>query len=107
MIRTRHIAGDTRGTPDLMAKNKTTQTEVSPASFIGSLLPQQRKDAEQLVAMMRKITRDPPRMWGSSIVGFGTYHYVYESGREGDICVVGFSARKPNLVLYVGEVVQD
>jgi hypothetical protein len=90
-----------------MATNKTTQTAASPASFIGSLPPQQRKDAEALVAMMRKVTGEPPRMWGSSIVGFGTCHYVYESGREGDMCIVGFSARKPSLVLYVGDLVQD
>ena len=90
-----------------MAKNKTTQTAVSPASFIGSLPPHQRKDAEELVAIMREVTGEPPRMWGSSIVGFGTCHYVYESGREGDMCVVGFAARKPSLVLYVGDVVQD
>ena len=90
-----------------MANNKTRQTAVSPASFIGSLPPQQRKDAEELVAIMREVTGEPPRMWGSSIVGFGTCHYVYESGREGDMCVIGFAARKPNLVLYVGDVVQD
>ena len=57
--------------------------------------------------MMRQATGEPARMCGSSIVGFGTVHYVYESGREGDICMIGFAARKPNLVLYLGEVVQD
>ena len=90
-----------------MVGNKTKQTTVSPASFIGSLPPQQRKDSEALVAMMRKITGEPPRMWGSSIVGFGRCHFVYESGREGDTCLIGFSARKPSLVLYVGEILQD
>ena len=57
--------------------------------------------------MMRAITGEPPKMWGSSIVGFGTYHYVYESGREGDICLVGFAPRKPSLVLYLGEALQE
>ncbi len=57
--------------------------------------------------MMRATTGEPPKMWGASIVGFGTYHFVYESGREGDICLVGFSPRKPNLVLYLGEALQE
>ena len=57
--------------------------------------------------MMRTITGEPPKMWGPTIVGFGTYHYVYESGREGDSCLTGFSPRKPNLVLYIGDALQD
>jgi hypothetical protein len=57
--------------------------------------------------MMREITGEAPKMWGPSIVGFGTFHYVYESGREGDICLTGFSPRKPSLVLYIGEALQD
>lgn len=77
-----------------MVGNKTKQTTVSPASFIGSLPPQQRKDSEDLVALMRTITGEPPRMWGSSIVGFGTCHFVYESGREGDICLI--ASRRAN-----------
>jgi uncharacterized protein DUF1801 len=85
-----------------MAENKTKPTKVSPASFI-SRLPngQRRKDAKELVAMMRKASGKPPKMWGPSIIGFGSYHYVYDSGREGDICRIGFSPRKPNLVLYL------
>ena len=51
--------------------------------------------------MMRKASGKPPKMWGPSIIGFGTYHYVYDSGREGDICRIGFSPRKPSLVLYI------
>lgn len=91
-----------------MAANKTKQTKSSPASFIAKLAnEQQRKDAKELVAMMRAITGEPPRMWGPSIVGFGTLHYVSESGREGDICLTGFSPRKPNLVLYIGETLHD
>jgi Domain of unknown function (DU1801) len=80
----------------------TKPTKVSPAAFI-SKLPneQQRKDARELVAMMRKASGKPPKMWGPSIIGFGSYHYIYDSGREGDICRIGFSPRKPSLVLYI------
>jgi hypothetical protein len=91
-----------------VAENKTKATKVSPAAFIAKIASeQQRKDSNELIAMMRDITGEPPKMWGSSIVGFGTHHYVYESGREGDICLTGFSPRKPNLVLYIGEALQD
>ena len=85
-----------------MAENKTKPTAVSPAAFI-SKLPnaQRRKDAKTLVAMMRKASGKPPKMWGPSIIGFGSYHYVYDSGREGDVCRIGFSPRKPGLVLYL------
>src|SRR5262245_65813693 len=91
-----------------MAQNKTKQTQVTPTSFIATVASaQQRKDSKELIAMMRKITGEPPKMWGPSIVGFGTCHYVYESGREGDICLVGFAPRKPSLVLYLGEALQE
>ena len=91
-----------------MPENKTKQTKVSPEAFIKRVAsPQQQKDCEELIAMMRKITGAPPKMWGPSIVGFGTRHYVYESGREGDICLTGFSPRRPSLVLYIGEALQD
>ena len=91
-----------------MPENKTKQTKVSPEAFIKRVAsPQQQKDCKELIAMMRKITGSPPKMWGPSIVGFGTRHYVYESGREGNICLTGFSPRKPGLVLYIGEALQD
>jgi hypothetical protein len=91
-----------------MPENKTKQTKVSPEAFIKRVAsPQQQKDCKELIAMMRTITGEPPKMWGPSIVGFGTCHYVYDSGREGDICLTGFSPRKPNLVLYIGEALQD
>jgi hypothetical protein len=91
-----------------MAENKTKPTKASPAAFIAKVASeQQRKDSKELIAMMREVTGEPPKMWGSSIVGFGTHHYVYESGREGDICLTGFSPRKPSLVLYIGESLQD
>jgi hypothetical protein len=91
-----------------MAENKTKATRVSPAAFIEKVASeQQRKDSKELIAMMQKITGEPPKMWGPSIIGFGTCHYVYDSGREGDICLTGFSPRKPNLVLYIGAALQD
>jgi len=65
---------------------------------------QQREDARRLCALMEEITGEPPAMWGSSIVGFGTYHYRYASGHEGDSALAGFSPRRQHLVIYlVGE----
>ena len=88
-----------------MAENRTKATRVSPAAFIARVASeQQRKDSRELIAMMRAVTGKPPKMWGPSIVGFGTRHYVYESGREGDVCLAGFSPRKSSLVLYIGPV---
>ena len=91
-----------------MAENKTKPTSVTPAAFLKRVASeQQRKDSLALIAMMRKITGEPPKMWGPSIIGFGTCHYVYDSGREGDICLAGFSPRKPSLVLYIGAPLKD
>jgi hypothetical protein len=91
-----------------MADIKTRPTKVSPAAFIRRVATdQQQKDCAELIAMMRKITGAPPKMWGPSIVGFGKYHYVYDSGREGDMMLTGFSPRKPSLVLYAGAVLRD
>jgi hypothetical protein len=91
-----------------MAENKTKQTKVSPTAFIATVTnAQQRKDSKELIAMMRTITGEPPKMWGPSIVGFGTFRYVYASGREGEICLTGFSPRTPSLVLYIGAALQD
>ena len=91
-----------------MPENKTKGAKVSVQAFIKrAATPQQQKDCKELIAMMRDVTGEPPKMWGSSIIGFGTCHYVYDSGREGDICLMGFSPRKPNLVLYIGAVLQD
>ena len=87
---------------------KTKQTDVSPTAFINQVEDEQkRKDAHELVALMKKITGKPPKMWGPSIVGFGTYHYKYASGREGDMPLTGFSPRKASLVLYLGPGLQD
>lgn len=85
-----------------MAENKTRPTEVDPEQFVASVEhPTRRADAEALLEMMRRVTGWEPKMWGPSIIGFGRYHYEYESGREGDSLVTGFSPRKSNQVLYV------
>ena len=91
-----------------MAENKTVQTGVDPYDFISEVEDERkRKDSEELIALMKKVTGKPPKMWGPSIIGFGKYHYKYDSGREGDSCLTGFSPRKPSLVLYLGPVIQD
>jgi hypothetical protein len=83
--------------------NKTTATSVDPLAFIDSVKSEgKRRDAQELVAMMREITGEPPRMWGPTIVGFGSVHYRYDSGREGDICLTGFSPRTAAIVVYLG-----
>lgn len=84
-----------------MADNKTKPTQLSVTKFIGGLTdPSRRADAEALVELMEKTAKEKPKMWGPSIIGFGSYHYTYESGREGDMPVVGFSPRKAATVLY-------
>ncbi len=84
------------------AGNKTVPTEVAPADFVAAVEhPTRRADAEALVEMMRRVTGCEPRMWGPTIVGFGRYHYTYDSGREGEFMLTGFSPRKANLVLYI------
>lgn len=80
----------------------TVPTKASVTQFINAVENEtRRKDAKTLLAMMKKITGDKPVMWGPSIIGFGAYHYKYDSGREGDSLLVGFSPRKANMVLYV------
>jgi hypothetical protein len=84
-----------------MADNKTKPTKLSVAAYLDALTDQtKRADAKALVRLMQKATGEKPKMWGPSIVGFGSYHYTYESGREGDMPLVGFSPRKPAIVLY-------
>lgn len=84
-----------------MADNKTKPTAQSVAAFIAALDDKpKRADAKALVRLMRAATGEKAKMWGPSIVGFGLRHYVYESGREGDMPVVAFSPRKPALVVY-------
>jgi len=84
-----------------MAENKTKATGTSVERYFDTITdPARRKDCEALARLMTKATKHPPTMWGSSIVGFGSYHYKYESGREGDMCLVGFSSRKGDISVY-------
>jgi hypothetical protein len=84
-----------------MAENKTRATDASVAGYLARIEDDTRRaDCEKLAELMAKATRQPPRMWGASIVGFGSYHYKYESGREGDSCLVGFSSRKGDISVY-------
>ncbi|MEE8135024.1 MAG: DUF1801 domain-containing protein [Gemmatimonadales bacterium] len=85
-----------------MAELKTKKNKKSVSAFLKSIADdRKRKDAETIMKMMKRITKETPTMWGDSIVGFGSYHYVYDSGREGDWFVAGFAPRKRNLTLYV------
>ena len=85
-----------------MSKLKTKPTEVSPESHIAAITnEEQRNDAQTLVALMRRVTKQEPRMWGPSIVGFGSYHYKYDSGHEGDSALAGFAVRGSELVVYI------
>ena len=83
---------------------KTKPTKVSAERYIAALAKEeQRNDARSLVALMRKVTRQEARMWGPSIVGFGSYHYKYASGHEGDSALAAFAARGRELVVYIAE----
>ena len=85
-----------------MAELKTKPNKLSAEKFLNSIKDEQkRKDSFQVLEMMKKITKEEPIMWGTSIVGFGKYHYKYASGREGDWFLTGFSPRKQNLTLYI------
>jgi hypothetical protein len=84
-----------------MADLKTKPTEVSVADFLATVADDRREECDALVALMRRATGEVPRMWGPSMVGFGSYHYRYESGREGDWFLAGFSPRKKALTVYV------
>ncbi|MCB2230581.1 DUF1801 domain-containing protein [bacterium] len=85
-----------------MAELKTKANKASVEKFISSVDDEgRREDCRTLMKIMKKATKADPVMWGDSIVGFGTYHYVYESGREGDWFMVGFSPRKKNFSIYL------
>ena len=85
-----------------MAENKTKPTKDSVAAFLNKIEDQQvRDDCFEIIEMMGKVSNCEPIMWGSAIIGFGKYHYVYESGREGDTVVIGFSPRKQNISIYL------
>ncbi len=83
-----------------MAENKTKATDASVESFIGSLPEPRQGDAKALVKLMQSVSRQKPKMWGASIIGFGSYHYRYDSGREGDMPLLCFSPRKAANVVY-------
>ncbi|RKN80835.1 DUF1801 domain-containing protein [Ulvibacterium marinum] len=86
-----------------MSSNKTVPTNVPVQEFLDRLEDgNKRKDSYVLLNLMEKISDEPPVMWGPSIIGFGSYHYKYDSGREGDMLRIGFSPRKQNFSLYVG-----
>jgi hypothetical protein len=85
-----------------MAENKTKPTGVSVTAFLNHIKDSNlRNDCFSILDMMEAVSKTKPVMWGSAIIGFGLHHYVYESGREGDICVLGFSPRKQNISLYL------
>jgi hypothetical protein len=85
-----------------MAENKTKPTVRSPADFIAAVEhPIRCADAQALDAMFQQITGWQPQMWGPTMIGYGSYHYTYESGRSGDFLATGFSPRKTNLSIYI------
>ena len=86
-----------------MAKNKTTETKVNVTDFINSYVEkeEQKADSFRFIELMTQWSGFEPRMWGPTIVGFGSYHYKYASGREGDAPLIGFAPRKPKFSLYV------
>jgi hypothetical protein len=85
-----------------MPEQKTKPTALSVEDFLGKIADEQtRDDCFALAKLMKKATGSAPKMWGTSIVGFGKYHYKYDSGHEGYACLTGFSPRKQNITLYV------
>jgi hypothetical protein len=86
----------------MMAENKTKPTELEVGAYLDAITDESRRaDCRILVELIAGALHEEARMWGRSIVGFGSYHYVYESGREGDSCLVGFSSRKTDISLYL------
>ena len=85
-----------------MAELKTKKNEASVTKFLDGVKDEKkREDSYTILKLMQQITKAEPKMWGTSIIGFGSYHYKYASGREGDWFVTGFSPRKQNLTLYI------
>lgn len=86
-----------------MAEIKTKVNEASVEEFLSKVEDEQkRKDCFEIVKIMKQVTKEEPKMWGPAIIGFGSYHYKYESGREGDMPQIAFSPRKQNITLYLG-----
>lgn len=85
-----------------MAELKTKPTDQSVEKFLNCVTNEKkRQDSKAILELMREVTGEEARMWGDSIIGFGSYHYTYKSGREGDWFLTGFSPRKQNLTLYI------
>jgi hypothetical protein len=91
-----------------MAKNKTTETSISVDDFINTVKDETRKsDCHSLIKIIKKQTRLEPKMWGPSIIGFGSHHYKYESGREGDSPNIAFSPRASSIAIYLSGSFED
>jgi len=92
-----------------MAKNKTTETEISVSDFINTYVDNEQKKADsfRLVELMGEWSGYEPKMWGPTIIGFGSYHYKYASGHEGDMAIIGFSPRKAEFSLYVYSATEE
>ena len=85
-----------------MAENKTKPTDASVEEYIASRASEsQRADCKELMTLLKRVTRQKPRMWGPSMVGYGSYHYTYESGRTGEAFLTGFAIRSRELVVYL------
>ncbi len=85
-----------------MAELKTKLNKASVEKFLNGVKDEKkREDCFKVLDLMKKITKEEPKMWGTSIIGFGSYHYKYESGHEGDMCIAGFSPRKQALTIYI------
>ena len=83
-------------------ENKTTETMADVAAYLDTVEPAERQaDGRVVAALMARLSGESPRLWGPSIIGFGRYHYRYDSGREGDMCRIGFAPRKAELVFYL------
>lgn len=83
-------------------ENKTMETAADVAAYLDTVEPAERQaDGRIVTALMARLSGEPPRLWGPSIIGFGRYHYRYDSGREGDMCRIGFAPRKAELVFYL------
>ena len=98
----RKMAAKKKAAKSRSADIKTRPTAAGVEAFIAKVANEKRrKDAKAALTMMKKATGLDPKMWGPSIIGFGSYHYRYESGREGDMCLTGFSPRSTALVFYI------
>jgi hypothetical protein len=91
-----------------MAENKTRATDARVDDYLAAIEnDERRKDCETLSRLMSQVTKQPPVMWGTGIVGFGSYHYKYDSGREGDCCLTGFAARKGDISVYLTASIEE